>query len=251
MRFYVLGDPQVGLEGQTRRMHDKVRAIRADATSADACLIPGDLTHHGVGPVGNPFYRFLRICACCRGEGEVPDEDQLARFRAECLEPLREKCGQVLLCRGNHDTLTSYWMGSDAVTDFLRAYQGGDLVYERECGQGDNVLVYGLLEYPDAARLAWLRRRLEATRSSKLPVVIFFHFNITGPFSNWWKDEEKEAFKAVLDAHRERIAFLAVGHWHVSMVNQWDGHTVVAGSGDHAIVVDVEPDAKVTARLLS
>jgi hypothetical protein len=242
--FYVLGDPQVGYAHQERRMRRKVAQIRRSVRVSERrmktiCLIPGDLTHHGTA-TGNFWTRLLCMCAPVReARGEtVPKQNQLACFRKECLDPLRSCCGNVYMCIGNHDTLNTYWTGKKEVPDFVRAQHGGNLVYANE--DDSSVLVISLSEYPTRENVQWMEKELSDPLYARKPFVVFFHYNLEGPYSDWWGEADKAMLGSVLRPRADRCAFIAVGHHHFSdSTGMWNGIHVVNGSGDNAVKVDV------------
>lgn len=66
------------------------------------------------------------------------------------------------------------------------------------------------------------------------PVVIFFHYNITGPHSDWWSAGGKEAFYEVIKPTPKkgyRVCCVAVGHQHRSYIEKWRDVSVVSGAG--------------------
>jgi DNA repair exonuclease SbcCD nuclease subunit len=214
---------------KTPRILDLVRAH----PHAVVAIIPGDLTDNGVGPADNPLIRYLCMCVCFRKE-RVPHEDQLAICCIDHIEPLLKHCLSVLMCEGNHDSLTQWWWGYQPVRAFLRHLYGSSDFYVKEI---DGVLVFMLSVYPCERALKWLAPRLE---SSMQNFVISFHFNLIGPFSIFWSAEEKQAFYETIKPHKHRLLFIAVGHWHTSYVGKWQGITGVSGSGDSAVMADVQ-----------
>lgn len=237
--FFVVGDPQVGHDEQEARMDVKLQQIKnhADPEGRDICIIPGDLTQHGTGPVNNCFVRYFCMCVPYRKarDESVPDRDQLAVFKDSYWKPIRERCKRTYVCIGNHDTLITYWTGKQPVNDFITKQHGGgryvDLV-------DDAIYVVSLGEYPTEDNIAWLERQLASMR--KRPVVLFFHFNLYGPFSDWWSDENKERLSEVLEPIKERVAFIAVGHHHSSYTGKWKDFNVVNGSGSDVVRVKVD-----------
>lgn len=85
--------------------------------------------------------------------------------------------------------------------------------------------------YPNATNLRWLKRDLAAV-GPKLPVVIYFHYSLLGPFSDWWSDREKEAFRRAIAPFN--VVGIFHGHFHWSGHYRWAGYDVYnVGSPRH------------------
>ena len=95
-----------------------------------------------------------------------------------------------------------------------------------------DVHLVNLDQYPSAANLRWLKRDL-ASVGRKVPIVIYFHFSILGPYSDWWKDGQKEAFARAIDGYN--VIGIFHGHYHGSQHYRWRGYDVYnVGSPRHA-----------------
>ena len=104
----------------------------------------------------------------------------------------------------------------------------GSLTYSWDCS---DVHVVCLDLYPGAGNLRWLKRDLAAV-GRKLPVVIYFHYSILGPFSDWWRDREKRAFARALANYN--VVGIFHGHFHGSGHYRWAGRDVYnVGSPRH------------------
>jgi cytolysin (calcineurin-like family phosphatase) len=126
---------------------------------------------------------------------------------------------------GNHDRHRLIYR---PVLDRVKARHGGSLLYSWNWG---DVHVVCLDLYPDAAALRWLRRDLAAVDRAA-PVVIFFHYSILGPFSQWWSDREREAFAEAIQGYH--VVALFHGHYHGSEHYTWRGYDVYnVGSPRH------------------
>ena len=77
-------------------------------------------------------------------------------------------------------------------------------------------------------------------------VVLMWHYNLTGAYSEWIPDAEKKALLDFLDHERERIICICVGHWHISEQRSTpQGILEISGSGDYEIMVcDVDVQLK-------
>lgn len=109
----------------------------------------------------------------------------------------------------------------------------------------DDLRVMCLDLYPDAATVSWLTGELGRLASAR-PVILFFHYSIEGYYSDFWEDEEKEAFAKAVDGHNVLAIFH--GHEHGTGHYTWRGHPVFRpGAPRHRshsfLVVRVGPTA--------
>ena len=77
--------------------------------------------------------------------------------------------------------------------------------------------------YPDAPTLAFLVRDL-ARVGKQRPVILFFHYSLEGPYSDFWEPEEKAAFGKALEGYNVLAIFH--GHEHRMGHYSWRGHPV-------------------------
>lgn len=115
---------------------------------------------------------------------------------------------------GNHD------LGPEApIKDRARLRHGG-IDYSWDW---DDLHFVCLDMYPDAATRAWLARDLSRV-SSGTPLVLFFHYSLEGPYSDYWEQEDKNAFAAAIAGRN----VLAIFHGHEHRVGHymWRGHPV-------------------------
>jgi hypothetical protein len=115
---------------------------------------------------------------------------------------------------GNHDREPGDWMEAEVGARHGGRYYSVDW---------DDVHVVALGEAPDDEGLAWLRSDLE-TQEVDVPIVIFFHRCLDGPWSddNWFGDGDYRERLAALIADRNVIAILH-GHHHASGHYKWRG----------------------------
>jgi len=234
-RFFVISDPQIGNDFQERMMKKKTEDVLRTATKDDVVLIPGDLTDHGVGPVDNKFMLYFGYCICFRKKGQVPSRNELDVLHTQHIRPLQEKCRDVLMCIGNHDTYTQFWWGEQAPAKYVKKENGG-LIYKKDA---NGILVFSLSIHPTQKNIAWLDQELAKTDA---PFVVFFHYNTKGAYSDWWSDKEKDLLENVLKKYKSRLCFIAEGHKHLSYKTTWRDFPVVNAAGSHAVVVDVTFD---------
>jgi cytolysin (calcineurin-like family phosphatase) len=85
---------------------------------------------------------------------------------------------------------------------------------------------------PDPDNLRWLARDLAKVGRAR-PVIIFFHYSIEGPYSDFWEEEQKDAFARAIEGRNVPAIFH--GHYHRAGRYQWRGHDVfLPGSPRHS-----------------
>lgn len=122
----------------------------------------------------------------------------------------------VYECTGNHDRDPILF---ETVPGKV-SQRHGNVVYSWDW---DDVHIACLDVYPSTANVRWLKRDL-ARVGRKVPVVLYFHYSITGPFSDWWDSDEKRAFREAIDGYN--IVGIFHGHYHYSMRYRWEGYDV-------------------------
>ncbi|MHC4715843.1 MAG: hypothetical protein ACYS5V_02640, partial [Planctomycetota bacterium] len=141
---------------------------------------------------------------------------------------------------GNHDRDVPL---IQPVISGVRKRHGG-LTYSWDWG---DVHLVNLDMYPSAANLRWLRRDL-AKVGREAPVIIYFHYSILGPFSDWWSHREKQAFRRAIAGHN--VIGIFHGHYHHSGHYTWAGYDVYnVGSprhGSHSFAVVPIIDGRMT-----
>lgn len=189
-------------------------------TSASLVILTGDLTENGYDGKRLNFGLFK-----FRYGG---DEDQLTPFKEQYLEPVEAEGKEVFLCPGNHDRGRGYWDWrpyQPVRRCIKKRHSSCTYGFER---QGLRFLVMD--EYP--RKLKWLKRQLK--RYPDDPFVIAFHFNLEGPWSDWWSNKAKLKFYNVIKDYN--ILALLVGHHHVSQVSEWKGIRVIASANNFALI---------------
>ncbi len=223
--FFVAADTHYGAEGIAPRNRRLVAAMNA---------LPGKPWPREIGGrVGRPFGVFVA--------GDLTDHGRASEWRAFAADYGRTgRDGRlrypVFAGTGNHDRpgLLFSLVSSGPVLRGVAARHGG-LVYALD--RGDLHLV-NLDIYPTAQNLRWLREDLSRVEAGR-PVVILFHFPLAGPYSDWWRESEKEAFREAVRGRRVVAVFH--GHYHGSGHYVWKGLDVYnVGSprhSDHSIGV--------------
>jgi predicted phosphodiesterase len=188
------------MEEQNARLASRVSAIAGTAWPAPesgaiapprGLLVTGDLTEWGREEEWRPF---VATYGTDGGDG---------RLRIPVFEVI-----------GNHDKVHGPWVG-----DQVAARHGG----RNYAWSWDDVRFVALGEAPDDEGLAFLARELEGL-ALDVPVVLYFHLAILGPFStgHWFGDGPYKDL--LLDTiGRHSIAAIFHGHHHATGHYQWRG----------------------------
>jgi len=87
----------------------------------------------------------------------------------------------------------------------------------------DDLRILCLDMYPDAKTREWLSRELHRLGPDR-PVIVYFHYSLEGPYSDFWEQEDKDAFARAIEGHN----VLAIFHGHEHRVGHyvWRGHPI-------------------------
>lgn len=199
--FYVMADTHFGYEGIEPWNLRQVEAMnRLPGTAYPrrlggrvkrpvGVLVAGDLTDRGRPEEFRQFERYFGRTG----------RNGLLRY-------------PVFLATGNHDRKG----GRDFVLRKVRSRRGS-LVY---AWTWHGVRFVSLDMYPSRRNVHWLRKELRSTGPA-MPVVVFFHYSILGPFSQWWSRKEKERFGRALEGFNVVAVFH--GHYHGEDHYRWAG----------------------------
>ncbi|MFP4354640.1 MAG: metallophosphoesterase [Phycisphaerae bacterium] len=215
--FLVAADTHCGFRGIAPRNARQVEAMNA--------LALRDWPWGGDGPVGQP--RMVLIAGDLTENGE---DSELAEFLE--LYGTDGRDGRLRwptrVCMGNHDRyVPSTYLGRKPVKQMVEQRNGG-LFYSWDV---DDVHFVCLGEYPTLDRQRWLAADL-ARAGADVPVVLFFHYNILGAYSDWWTDEEKSSLADVIGPFN--VVAIFHGHWHTSRRDRWaNTRTFNVGSPKH------------------
>lgn len=191
-------------------MENNVAKIVAenDKGKIDALICPGDLTDMGWD--GSHLF--------CWNYGGT--QDQLGALISQYVTPL-DKITKVYLGPGNHDTYVPWPYVTHPVLKYIKK-RHGDIRYTFDI-ENLHFICVGI--YPDQKGIQFLKSNL----STKKRNVIFFHYNLEGPFSDFWTAAEKDVFYKTIKDHD--ILCIIIGHQHVSRTSNWKGYTVVSAAG--------------------
>lgn len=189
-----------------------------DSHNITAIITAGDLTDHG--------YDNKNSCLCCSKNG---DHDEYSAFIEKYYKPIKNKNNNILLCAGNHDTYTSFPYRKPIFKFIKEEY--GDLYYYRII---DGILFCSCDIYPTREIRRWLDNIL---KQNNMPTIIFFHYNLTGDYSDWFPEADKQEFLKVIEKYRDNIICILTGHWHVSHTDIWNGFkTYIASSFETGLI---------------
>ncbi|AIB51814.1 hypothetical protein E24_00114 [Faustovirus] len=150
---------------------------------------------------------------------------------------------KTLLCVGNHDTWTApplpvpAWIWWKNIAH-LPLDLGNGVVYKLN-HRGLTMMVLGI--FPNGIILPLLSLWL---KYAKNPVLLVFHYNLAGPYSNFWSDDEKKNFLKTITPYKSKIAAIVVGHHHMSGESTWNGLKVIMGAGETLPVCEFDPRAE-------
>jgi hypothetical protein len=101
--------------------------------------------------------------------------------------------------------------------------------------------------YPDVATRAWLAADLRALKPGQ-PIVLFFHYSLEGPYSDFWNQEDKDAFAEAIAG--DNVVAIFHGHEHRAGQYEWRGHPVFRPGAprhsSHAFLAVRMTDSKMT-----
>ncbi len=202
----------------------------------------------------NPAYNTSAVLFA----GDLTDQGSDVQFQAfteKWIRPMANLMptkphGGLYLCKGNHDETS----GSNSQLSKYLKKEYGDFCYSFDieglhfacCGKYPQKIMLG-------GTLAWLKSDLKKL-APETPVVIFFHYNLTGPFSDWWsitcgnctctssKSEKDYFFDAIKNYNIQCIFF---GHVHYSYSALWRNKFRITGvGGDQYAVCQYRPSTK-------
>ena len=230
MRFAVVSDPHFG--NPARLVTCPIQAFVTAVATSDFGVVTGDLTDAG--------YDGTVTCGCLfplLGANNAVSggslENQLAEFVAAVIEPIQRVGKTVYLVPGNHDQYNG--ASRHPVNDYIARAHGCTHYAVRRGG----ILLLFCDVYPSAAVLAWMKGELRSCGTE--PVLLFFHYNFTGPFGDWWTDAEKEAFRLAITG--VRVLGIFVGHRHESYAETWNGYAVYSTAGSTFAVCEATTEA--------
>ena len=166
--------------------------------------------------------------------------DELGLLKKLWVKPLDAAGITTLLTIGNHDTYAGHpyiykpvmrYVAKRHKATFypvLHMYRSGYYAYEHN---GIRFLSLGA----KPTYWKWIRKHL----THDMPMIIFYHFNTidTEPYSDWWSEEDKKKFGAMIDLYKGSILFIVNGHLHSTTFNKyWNGVHMINAAGVNEMV---------------
>lgn len=215
-------DLHYGERGLEPREYKNLHPKSIIDSDAEFVIITGDLTDNG--------YDGSHL-GCIQYGG---DEDQVSPFIKHYVKPIKDAGKGVYMCAGNHDRGKKTWKISiySPINNLIRKEYGGlNYTFEK---QGLKFVCCD--KYPK--KLKWLKKQLV---NPFQPTIIFFHYNLVGPFSNWWSEKSKDKFyNVVKDCN---IIALLFGHHHISKIGTWKGITTISSANSFSLIT-YNPDTE-------
>ncbi|ARF08382.1 hypothetical protein Catovirus_1_432 [Catovirus CTV1] len=238
VKFIVTGDIQVGNPSQEVNKRGFLESC--NKISPKFVIHAGDITD--LGENGNLInYLWYVMANNCwypclqkphkKGWGFYPPK-QLTEYKEKFVDKLSKDI-ELLECLGNHD-LYSYPI--QPVKKYITS-KFGNTYYKKQYG---SLSVYSLDVYPNKEISDWLYQNISENKNA--PYVCFFHYPITGPLSDWWKEEEKEYFYNKIKG--SNCLALYVGHTHGSAMYRYHEFEQYDGSGDSFWFVEYDDETQ-------
>jgi 3',5'-cyclic AMP phosphodiesterase CpdA len=217
-------------DGQIRKSKtDHVETILSIVPEyeVDAIICAGDLTDSG--------YDGKHLC-CWHYGGKDDQVSPLVKFVNAI-----EHTAPVYLCMGNHDNYVPWPYVHKGVRKLI-IDRHGSLRYSwdlEKIGSDGNQVMYHFIcldVYPNSKSIKFLKKDL-AKNSDKI-IIIYFHYCLTGGFSDWWTDNEKNTFYDTIKDYNIRL--IIVGHRHQNWLDKWNGIDVVSGAGAKVVLCTLD-----------
>ena len=104
-------------------------------------------------------------------------------------------------------------------------------------------LLYGKKRlYVNRGSLEWLKNDLKNHTYPGQPIIIFFHYTLTGFASGGSKKSEKDAFENLIKDNNYNVKAIINGHSHFNDSNFWRGIWQINVSGDKFALITYDPN---------
>lgn len=207
-----------------------LKLIKENPDEIKAVICPGDLTEHG----------WNGALKCIT---KTPDE--LTPLKKEYVKPIEDVGVPVYLCVGNHDNTIPLPTPIDYI--YLPVYnyvvaKHGSLEYDFVI---ENIHFICMSVYPKKSKMKYLKKKMTEAIDEDKKIIIYFHYNLEGPFSDWFKVDLKkdyDAFFETIKPYRDHILALIVGHLHLTYDSEHKPYNddfkfrVISGAGYNAIL---------------
>jgi len=205
-------NPQIRVEKENH-----VEKIKAQNDNPSIILLIGDLTDTGSDG--------KKILGCIPISGK---HKELQGLKTDFIKPLEDSGFSVYSCMGNHDDYTYFPYIYKPIEKFIKE-KHGNLCYSFI---KDNLKFICLSKCPTESNLTYLKTQL-SNNSPLQPTVLFFHYNLIGKWSDWWKESEKEDFYQAIKEYN--IILIATGHIHSTSQYEWKNYKVITCGGSQMI----------------
>ncbi|HVQ28503.1 MAG TPA: metallophosphoesterase [Vicinamibacteria bacterium] len=201
--FFVASDSHFGAAG----MAEANRVLVEQMNSLPGTEYPAEIGGRVETPRGVLF------------TGDTTDNGRLDEFAEfESVYGLTGKDGllryPIFESIGNHD------LNAESPIKERAKARHGDIDY---AWSWDGLRFVCLDMYPDEKTRAFLARELEKVGRDR-PVILYFHYSLEGPYSDFWEQQDKEDFARVIDGYN--VAAIFHGHEHRMGHYVWRGHPV-------------------------
>ena len=200
-RIYVIGDIHVGKDEIYSQKSKFISSIidKVKNEPESMVILTGDLTENGSG--------YGKLC-CFSCINNCSGSNQTEAFINNVYKPLIKANKNIYMCHGNHDESTDNL--TYPIVDFIQDTYGAD---KKGCYYfiHNNICFVCLGKYPDADALKFYSMVINRTED-KYPYVLFYHYNMYGPYSDFWTDNEKTVFTNFID--KKNIICILTGHIH-------------------------------------
>jgi len=218
MKFIVDGDVHFSADGirqdKQEYWNDFLESLKIKSKRPDFILLVGDLTNHG--------WDGKNIHACNWSWNYGGKEDEFTPFLKQYVEPLKHYGVDLYAIYGNHDTYVPWpYLHKPVCQWVIKNYNGNK--YGCYTFQKEELLFVMLGMYPNKDTLPFLIKSINHTDCKNFCVA--FHYNLEGPYSDWWSNDEKFDFYMTLQdiemKTKKNCIGIFNGHYHVSRNYTW------------------------------
>jgi predicted phosphodiesterase len=222
MKFGVISDPQSGDSTQEKNKRGIVNKFLIE--DPKFVLFPGDLTSHGWNAC---LFNYI-IKKIFFPKETYKYVKELGKFIDTYITPLENNDIRTFSVMGNHDTYTGPIL---PVKCWIKKKHG--YTYYKK-SYNNNLDIFGLDIYPTKNICDWLTTVIDDNKYS----MLFFHYPVQGPYSNWWPEEDKEYFYNTI--RNRKILMIACGHYHKTEKYMWRGFQIVNAGGKGGAIVEAD-----------
>lgn len=201
--------------------------------------------------INDPGLDFLVTCGDLTQNSSSQDFDQ---FLEQIYKPLKRSGILLKACLGNHDVDKYFWppqfakkMVRDSAWEILTRWGIPNKNLENWFTKKYGSRYYHFLHkgvrfvcldlYPTAEIRSWMEKEVP----NDLPIVVYWHFNVKGPYSvpEWWsKQDRRETFELL--SKYDTLCVL-VGHYHSTYRYKYKGIQVIVSGGPEYVKITLSP----------